>query len=113
MSRDPNVLPASPESSRASAIENQIPAYRAISPHAVFSFLFGSSNGSTEGNGNGHKNGNGSATAIIPQTQEERIRVARQKGYEGDPCTECGQLTMVRSGACAKCDTCGATSGCS
>ncbi len=46
-------------------------------------------------------------------TREEKIRQARQKGYEGDPCSECGQLTLVRSGACAKCDTCGATSGCS
>jgi ribonucleoside-diphosphate reductase alpha chain len=35
------------------------------------------------------------------------------KGYEGDPCSECGQLTLVRSGTCCKCDTCGATSGCS
>ena len=43
----------------------------------------------------------------------ERIRVARAKGYEGDPCPECGALTLVRSGACAKCDSCGATSGCS
>ena len=42
-----------------------------------------------------------------------RVKIARQKGYEGDPCPECGQLTLVRSGACAKCDTCGATSGCS
>ena len=33
------------------------------------------------------------------------------KGYEGDPCSSCGQLTLVRSGACAKCDTCGETSG--
>jgi ribonucleoside-diphosphate reductase alpha chain len=43
----------------------------------------------------------------------QRIRLARLKGYEGDPCDECGQLTMVRSGACLKCDTCGASSGCS
>jgi ribonucleoside-diphosphate reductase alpha chain len=43
----------------------------------------------------------------------ERVKQARMKGYEGDPCSECGQLTLVRSGACAKCDTCGATSGCS
>jgi ribonucleoside-diphosphate reductase alpha chain len=43
----------------------------------------------------------------------EEVRLARQKGYEGDPCPECGSLTMVRSGACTKCDTCGATSGCS
>ncbi|TVR04028.1 MAG: vitamin B12-dependent ribonucleotide reductase [Deltaproteobacteria bacterium] len=39
--------------------------------------------------------------------------VARLKGYEGDPCTECGNFTLVRNGACLKCDTCGATSGCS
>jgi ribonucleoside-diphosphate reductase alpha chain len=38
---------------------------------------------------------------------------ARQKGYTGDPCPECGHLTMVRNGACLKCQTCGATTGCS
>ena len=43
----------------------------------------------------------------------EDIRHARMKGYEGDPCTECGNLTLVRNGTCLKCDTCGATSGCS
>jgi ribonucleoside-diphosphate reductase alpha chain len=63
------------------------------------------------GNGNGHKNG--TRTAVLAQPLEEKIRQARLKGYEGDPCSECGQLTLVRSGACCKCDTCGATSGCS
>jgi ribonucleoside-diphosphate reductase alpha chain len=67
-------------------------------------------NGNGHGNGNAHKNG---GTALMPTSLEARIKQARQKGYEGDPCTECGQLTLVRSGACAKCDTCGATSGCS
>ena len=62
-------------------------------------------------NGNGHGSGNG--TAVLAQSAEDKIRQARQKGYEGDPCGECGQLTLVRSGACMKCDTCGATSGCS
>jgi len=38
---------------------------------------------------------------------------ARQKGYTGDPCPECGHLTLVRNGACLKCQTCGATTGCS
>ncbi|RMH38350.1 MAG: adenosylcobalamin-dependent ribonucleoside-diphosphate reductase, partial [Nitrospirae bacterium] len=38
---------------------------------------------------------------------------ARLKGYEGDPCPECKQFTMVRNGTCLKCETCGATSGCS
>jgi ribonucleoside-diphosphate reductase alpha chain len=52
-------------------------------------------------------NGNGT------QAAEEKIRLARLKGYEGDPCSECGQLTLIRSGACCKCDTCGASSGCS
>lgn len=66
------------------------------------------------GNGNGHGNGhgNGLTSAKVTPT-EDRVRLARLKGYEGDPCPECGQLTLVRSGACAKCDACGATSGCS
>ena len=38
---------------------------------------------------------------------------ARLKGYEGDACGNCGQLTLVRNGTCLKCDTCGETSGCS
>ncbi|MBB4266004.1 vitamin B12-dependent ribonucleotide reductase [Roseospira visakhapatnamensis] len=42
-----------------------------------------------------------------------RIREARMKGYEGDSCGECGNFTLVRNGTCLKCDTCGATSGCS
>lgn len=46
------------------------------------------------------------------KTNDERIRQARLKGYEGDPCNECGQLTLVRNGSCCKCDTCGATTGC-
>jgi ribonucleoside-diphosphate reductase alpha chain len=65
-----------------------------------------------ENGGNGHKHdgppSNGHGISL-----QERIRLARLKGYEGDPCSECGQLTLVRSGACCKCDTCGATSGCS
>jgi ribonucleoside-diphosphate reductase alpha chain len=71
------------------------------------------------GNGHGHDNGHsgvlngGVRVGVLPQTADEKIRQARQKGYEGDPCSECGQLTLVRSGACSKCDSCGATSGCS
>jgi len=44
---------------------------------------------------------------------ESRIREARLKGYEGDPCSECGSFTLLRNGVCLKCDTCGATTGCS
>jgi ribonucleoside-diphosphate reductase alpha chain len=46
-------------------------------------------------------------------TRLDRIRAARLRGYEGDPCPECGNFTMVRNGTCLKCDTCGGTSGCS
>jgi ribonucleoside-diphosphate reductase alpha chain len=60
------------------------------------------------------ENGNGkhapAGTAVL---MNDRIRLARLKGYEGDPCGECGQLTLVRNGSCCKCDSCGATSGCS
>ncbi len=86
-------------------------------------------NGQRHGNGNGNGGNHpapttgGSYTSHAPSTggvavqpataTAERIRIARLKGYEGDPCGECGQLTMTRNGACLKCDTCGATNGCS
>ncbi len=43
----------------------------------------------------------------------QQVRMAKAKGYEGDPCGECGNFTLVRNGTCMKCNTCGATSGCS
>jgi len=42
-----------------------------------------------------------------------RAEEARLMGYEGDPCPECGALTLVRNGTCLKCNTCGGTTGCS
>lgn len=53
------------------------------------------------------------ASAVAPTQVVEQIRQARLKGYEGDPCSNCGAFTMVRNGVCLKCDTCGETSGCS
>ena len=49
----------------------------------------------------------------FPEHRLDPIRLARLKGYEGDPCAECGNFTLVRNGTCLKCDTCGQTSGCS
>jgi ribonucleoside-diphosphate reductase alpha chain len=66
-------------------------------------------------NGNGNGNGHKPSPARVPvgkNVEEDRVRIARMKGYEGDPCGECGQLTLIRSGTCCKCDTCGASSGC-
>ena len=47
------------------------------------------------------------------QSVASQVAQARMKGYEGESCAECGNFTMVRNGTCLKCDTCGATSGCS
>jgi ribonucleoside-diphosphate reductase alpha chain len=53
----------------------------------------------------------GTATATLALT--EAVNASKAKGYTGNACVECGQLTMVRNGACEKCDSCGSTSGCS
>ncbi|MDF3856069.1 vitamin B12-dependent ribonucleotide reductase [Paracoccus pantotrophus] len=52
------------------------------------------------------------ATAAGVVAMDARAK-ARMQGYEGDPCGECGNYTLVRNGTCMKCNTCGATSGCS
>lgn len=55
-----------------------------------------------------------SAAAITAGSVEIDARTkAKMQGYEGDPCGECGNYTLVRNGTCMKCNTCGATSGCS
>ncbi|MDP3898093.1 MAG: vitamin B12-dependent ribonucleotide reductase, partial [Mesorhizobium sp.] len=43
---------------------------------------------------------------------DRRLKSLMQ-GYTGNSCSECQNFTMVRNGTCEKCDTCGATSGCS
>ena len=43
---------------------------------------------------------------------DERVK-AKMQGYEGDPCGDCGNFTLVRNGTCMKCNTCGGTTGCS
>ncbi|SES17800.1 ribonucleoside-diphosphate reductase class II [Tranquillimonas rosea] len=51
-------------------------------------------------------------TVAKPGPMDARAK-ARMQGYEGDPCGECGNYTLVRNGTCMKCNTCGGTSGCS
>lgn len=46
-------------------------------------------------------------------TQAKKMQEARMKGYEGEACPECQSFTLLRNGSCMKCDTCGATTGCS
>jgi len=65
-------------------------------------------NGSVKHEANGHSNGNGELVAL-----DNEVHVAKMKGYEGDGCPVCGHFTLVRSGTCMRCDTCGSTTGCS
>ncbi|MEM7506157.1 MAG: vitamin B12-dependent ribonucleotide reductase, partial [Pseudomonadota bacterium] len=53
------------------------------------------------------------AIAAAGATVMSRVAEARAKGFEGDACGDCGNYTLVRNGTCMKCNTCGATSGCS
>ena len=61
---------------------------------------------------------------LVPETSETAATAeptaaidartkAKMQGYEGEACSECGNYTLVRNGTCMKCNTCGATSGCS
>ena len=43
----------------------------------------------------------------------EKRAEARMKGFVGEACPECANFTLVRNGTCLKCETCGATTGCS
>ncbi|GLQ33960.1 ribonucleotide-diphosphate reductase subunit alpha [Amylibacter marinus] len=51
------------------------------------------------------------SSAVAPAL-DDRAK-AKMQGYEGDACGDCGNYTLVRNGTCMKCNTCGATSGCS
>ncbi|KMW57056.1 Ribonucleotide reductase of class II (coenzyme B12-dependent) [Candidatus Rhodobacter oscarellae] len=57
------------------------------------------------------------AAAVAPPTtgavQMDARAKAKMQGYEGEACGDCGNYTLVRNGTCMKCNTCGATSGCS
>ena len=52
-------------------------------------------------------------TAVGTVTTMSARDKAKMQGYEGDPCGDCGNYTLVRNGTCMKCNTCGGTSGCS
>jgi len=59
------------------------------------------------------KKGSVEKTPAFTGNDEAKISEAISKGYEGDSCTICGSFTLIRNGTCLKCDTCGATTGCS
>ena len=55
-----------------------------------------------------------SVAPIQERDTEARARkAARERGFTGDICDECGSSQMVRNGTCLKCNDCGSTTGCS
>ncbi len=53
-------------------------------------------------------------TLDVTETGEQkRMRMAREQGFTGDICGNCGGSQMQRSGTCLKCAECGSTTGCS
>lgn len=58
-------------------------------------------------------NGNGRSERSKVFAMHTQMVKAKERGYTGDICPECGSMTMVRNGTCLKCTTCGSTTGCS
>ena len=123
--RSSHLKPRAPKTSNNSTPATHTPPVVPVPPQRPTAPSGGNAGpGKTNGSGANGNGGNGGAvngpqrgvtvpTPIASTAAVERIRLARQKGYEGDPCSKCGQLTLVRSGACMRCDSCGETSGCS
>ncbi len=130
---DESALPANPPA--VAAAQDVMQQMERVVSRGFTRNRFKSGNGSS-GNGNGHAHGGGQAytegggaaaadgtraamaaisSAVLAALDERaaKAREARMKGYEGDACGECGNFTLVRNGTCLKCNTCGATSGCS
>ncbi len=133
-----DVPSAQETSARPSAARGGIaPADPSFLPRGGNGHTSGLSTGSGPSNGNGHHTARphgtpasgsvpvsavistGTVQAVAITSKQDivpasiRARQARMKGYEGDPCPECQQFTLLRNGTCLKCDSCGATTGCS
>ncbi|MBF92446.1 MAG: ribonucleoside-diphosphate reductase, adenosylcobalamin-dependent [Euryarchaeota archaeon] len=51
--------------------------------------------------------------APIVDSESAIRRAAKERGFTGDICDDCGGSQMVRNGTCLKCNECGSTTGCS
>ena len=54
-----------------------------------------------------------STAPLVSGGGDDSAEEASKFGFEGDPCPECGQFTLVSNGSCLKCVSCGSTTGCS
>jgi len=94
-----------PTNSHASVVEPEFVSEEVISERMIHLDKTNTKTSPSAGNGNGVR------TQVIKMTKQ--IQEARTLGYTGDICPDCQSLTMVRNGTCLKCETCGATTGCS
>ena len=99
--------------------ENEIP-WKLVKKVSSQGYLRGQDSLSVVGSSAGADISVGSEPAITQEavitTSDQsmsKVQAARMMGYEGDACPECSSFTLVRNGTCLKCDTCGATTGCS
>ena len=99
--------------------ENEIP-WKLVKKVSSQGYLRGQDSLSVVGSSAGAEISVGSETAVTQEaiitTSDQsmsKVQAARMMGYEGDACPECSSFTLVRNGTCLKCDTCGATTGCS
>ncbi len=123
LGRGEEVLEAGPEEARGEFAQASIDVIRQLSstgylrkrlPQELVLLQGGADLGGALGYGNGSV-GLATRTTVVAAAVgelDERTK-AKMQGYEGDPCGECGNFTLVRNGTCMKCNTCGATSGCS
>jgi ribonucleoside-diphosphate reductase alpha chain len=51
--------------------------------------------------------------APIVDSEASIRKAAKERGFTGDICDDCGGSQMVRNGTCLKCNECGSTTGCS
>tara|TARA_B100000945_G_scaffold167605_2_gene134351 strand:+ start:733 stop:4377 length:3645 start_codon:yes stop_codon:yes gene_type:complete len=53
------------------------------------------------------------AVGPIIDSETRTRQAAKERGFTGDICDDCGGSQMVRNGTCLKCNECGSTTGCS
>jgi ribonucleoside-diphosphate reductase alpha chain len=107
-----------PESAGSSPIEvlKQITStgyLRKRVPHELVVFQGGQMSETTALAGDGTVVAETAVGSVTTAVAMDARTKAKMQGYEGEACGECGNYTLVRNGTCMKCNTCGATSGCS
>lgn len=109
-SAEPDVSPVSEGASRSLEMLKQISSTGYLRKRLPQDLMMGVASAAIRSTGDGLAEASMAGLATVAVDPRAK---ARMQGYEGDPCSECGNYTLVRNGTCMKCNTCGGTSGCS